>query len=160
MVFVDATALVARWLPGPARAVVADALAADADWTASALARSEALILADRLTDAGQAAQLRGAVLDDWTRFWVVPVDGPCLDRAAELAQQHPLRTVDAVHLAAADRLPRPLTYVTFDAHQIPVALALGFEVASTVTGAEPAAPAATATGRHPGELAWESASP
>jgi hypothetical protein len=39
---------------------------------------------------------------------------------------------VDALHLAAADRLPRPLTYLTFDPGQIPVALALGFEVAST----------------------------
>jgi hypothetical protein len=31
--------------------------------------------------------------------------------------------------LAAADRLPRPLTFATFDPAQIPVALALGFEV-------------------------------
>ena len=54
-----------------------------------------------------------------------------CLDRAAELARAHPLRIVDAIHLAAADRLPRPVTYATFDDHQIPVALALGFDVVS-----------------------------
>ncbi len=35
------------------------------------------------------------------------------------------------MHLAAADRLPRPVAYVTFDDHQIPVALALGFTVVS-----------------------------
>ena len=38
-------------------------------------------------------------------------------------------RTVDALHLAAADRLPRPITYLTFDPAQIPVALALGFSI-------------------------------
>jgi hypothetical protein len=42
------------------------------------------------------------------------------------------LQTVDALHLAAADRLPRPLTYLTFDSHQIPAALGLGFDVVST----------------------------
>ena len=61
-----------------------------------------------------------------------MPLDQPCLDRAAELARSQPLRTVDALHLAAADRLPRPLTFVTFDHRQIPVALALGFDVVST----------------------------
>ena len=62
----------------------------------------------------------------------MVPIDQRCLDRAAELSREQPLRTVDALHLAAADRLPRPTTFVTFDPRQIPVALALGYEVVST----------------------------
>ena len=37
---------------------------------------------------------------------------------------------LDAVHLAAADRLPAPVTFLTFDPSQIPVALALGLQVA------------------------------
>ena len=64
-----------------------------------------------------------------------MPVDQLCLDRAAELGRDQPLRTVDAMHLAAADRLPRPVTFATFDAHQIPVALALGFEVVAPLGG-------------------------
>ncbi|QXC61296.1 type II toxin-antitoxin system VapC family toxin [Aquihabitans sp. G128] len=56
----------------------------------------------------------------------MVPLDQGCLDRAAELTREHPLRTVDALHLAAATRLPGPVTFVTFDPRQIPVALALG----------------------------------
>ena len=43
------------------------------------------------------------------------------------------VRSVDAVHLAAADRLPRPLRYLTFERSQIPAADALGFEVLSPV---------------------------
>lgn len=155
-VFCDASALVARWLPGPARAIVRDALSSDNDWCACALARFEAVTLADRMADPGQAAALRRLLRDDWDRLWVVPVDNVCLDRATALAHVHPLQIVNAIHLAAADRLPRPLTYVTFDPHQIPVAMALGFDVTSTVAGIETARPAATVTGRHPGEMAWE----
>jgi hypothetical protein len=39
------------------------------------------------------------------------------------------IRSVDAIHLAAADRLPRPVRYLTFDRRQIPAAAGLGFEV-------------------------------
>jgi hypothetical protein len=38
------------------------------------------------------------------------------------------------VHLAAADRLPRPARYMTFEGRQIPAAAALGFEVISPET--------------------------
>jgi predicted nucleic acid-binding protein len=129
----DSSALLARYVGGPTRAVVLDAMAADGDWCASALALTEVLALAER---AGafevERDALRRAVRDDWERINVVPVDQACLDRAAELGRVHPVRTVDSIHLAAADRLPRPVTYCTFDSHQIPVALALGFSVVST----------------------------
>jgi predicted nucleic acid-binding protein len=132
-VALDTSALVARYLGGPTRAVVLDAMAADPDWCASALAVSEALVLVERVTElSGERVALRRAILDDTDRLTIVPVDQRCLDRATDLGRQHPLRTVDAIHLAAADRLPRPLTYVTFDSRQIPIALALGFDVAST----------------------------
>ena len=131
--FLDTTGLLARFLEGPARAVVLPAMASDGDWCASALALSEALMLVDRLgDDPGRTDDLRRAIRDDWERIHVVPVDQRCLDRAAELGRTQPVRTVDAIHLAAADRLPRPLTYVTFDPGQIPVAMSLGYEVVST----------------------------
>lgn len=129
----DTTALMARYLSGPDRAVILRAMAADGDWCASALALSEALMLVDRVTDNPvERDQLRRAVRDDWERINVVPLDAACLDRAAELGRQQPLRTVDALHLAAADRLPGPVSFATFDPRQIGVALALGFDVIST----------------------------
>jgi hypothetical protein len=45
------------------------------------------------------------------------------------LLREQPLRLADAIQLAAAERLPRPIRYVTFDPVQIPAALGLGFEV-------------------------------
>lgn len=132
MIALDSSALVARYLGGPTRAVVLDAMAADGDWCASALALSEVLALGERAaTLETERDALRRAVRDDWERINVVPVDQLCLDRAAEIGRTQPVRTVDAIHLAAADRLPRPVTFCTFDPRQIPVAISLGFDVLS-----------------------------
>jgi predicted nucleic acid-binding protein len=129
----DTTALLGRFLTGPHREVVNAAMADDPSWCASALALAEALPLVDRISqNPTDQDLLRRALRDDWERIHVVPVDAVCLDRAAELVREQPLRTVDALHLAAADRLPPPVRFVTFDARQIPVALALGFDVIST----------------------------
>jgi uncharacterized protein len=130
--FLDTTALLARFLEGPGRAPVLAAMAADGGWCASALALSEALMVVDRLgDDPDRTDDLRRALRDDWERIHVVPVDQRCLDRAAELGRTQPVRTVDAIHLAAADRLPRPVSFATFDPGQIPVALSLGLDVLS-----------------------------
>src|SRR5437867_12417338 len=133
MLALDSSALLGRYLGGPARAVVLGAMAIDDDWCASALALSEVLMLIERATTLeGERNALRRAVRDDWERVNIVPVDQMCLDRAAEIGRTQPVRTVDAIHLAAADRLPKPVTFCTFDPRQIPVALALGFDVVST----------------------------
>jgi predicted nucleic acid-binding protein len=131
--YLDASAFVARHVDFPGRLLTLIACAADADWCTSAVSLPESLVLADRLSDdAVERDFLRGALRADWERMAVVPLDTLCLERAAELATEHPLRLVDAIHLAAADRLPPPVTYATFDDHQIPVALALGFEIVSS----------------------------
>jgi predicted nucleic acid-binding protein len=129
----DTSGLLARYVDGPHRPVALAAMAADPDWCASALALAEALALVDRIcADPTDADELRRAIRDDWERVAVVPVDQMCLDHVAELCRSQPLRTVDAIHLAAAHRLPKPVTFLTFDPDQIPVALGLGFDVVSS----------------------------
>lgn len=132
-VYLDASALVAAHLDQPARAIVIDALRDDPDWCSSGLTLMESLALIDRVVD---ESVLRGDLEDlvrlTWDRVGVVPVDQRCLDRAASLMRSQPLRLSDALHLAAADRLPRPVRFVTFDPAQIPVALSLGFDVISS----------------------------
>lgn len=131
--YLDASALVSAVVDGPGRGVVLDALDRDSDWCASALALAEALALIPRLTD---EAVLQNDIEDSlrllWDRVAIVPVDQQCLDRAANIAREQPVHMSDAIHLAAADRLPRPLSFVTFDASQIPVALSMGFDVVSS----------------------------
>jgi predicted nucleic acid-binding protein len=131
--YADASALVARHLDLPARRVALDAMAADKVWCTSAVTLPESLALIDRLSDdLDIREELEDLVRLDWDRCHVVPVDQRALDRAGVLARDQPLRLSDAIHLAAADRLPRPLTFLTFDPAQIPVALSLGFDVVST----------------------------
>lgn len=132
-IYLDSSALASAVVEGRGRAVVLDALEADRDWCASALAFTEALALVPRLTD---EVVLQNDVEDSlrllWDRVAVVPVDQQCLDRAARIAREQPVRLADAIHLAAADRLPRPVRFVTFDAAQIPMAMAMGFDVVSS----------------------------
>lgn len=131
-IYLDSSALVAAVIEGRGRSVVLESLEADTDWCASALAFAEALALLPRLSD---EPVLQDDMEDSlrllWDRVAVVPVDQLCLDRAAQIAREQPVRIGDAIHLAAADRLPRPLQFVTFDSAQIPVALSMGFDVVS-----------------------------
>jgi predicted nucleic acid-binding protein len=132
--FFDATAVVALHVDAAAR-VVAERARDDADDAVcvSALSLTEALAVVDRLTDEPVLRlDLEDALRLQWDRFAVVPVDQRCLDVASEQLRRQPLRLADAIQLAAAARLPRPLRYVTFDPVQIPVALGLSWEVVST----------------------------
>lgn len=130
--FLDTSALLRRYFHGPGHDLVAHAMDHDRTWCVSALCRSEALLALHRLsTTPQQQARLWSRLRDDWDAFWVIPTDTHCLAGAVELGAAYGLRTVDALHLAAADRLPRPASYVTFARQQIPAAAALGFDVRS-----------------------------
>ncbi|MEL6893328.1 MAG: type II toxin-antitoxin system VapC family toxin [Actinomycetota bacterium] len=134
-VALDTSALLALAVEGPQRRVALDALDADADpvWAASAMALTEALPAIDRLADQQiTRLDLEDAIRLVWDHLHVVPVDQRCLDRAAALARTQPVRLSDAIQLAAAERLPRPIRFVTFDPAQIGVAMSLGFDVIST----------------------------
>jgi predicted nucleic acid-binding protein len=132
--FFDTSAVVALHVDTRERAVALGAVTAAATSNAcvSALSLTEALAVIGKLTDERALQRdLEDALRLQWDRYAVVPVDQRCLDRASELLREQPIRLADAIHLAAADRLPRPVRYVTFDPVQIPVALGLGFDVVS-----------------------------
>lgn len=130
--YLDASALVALHVAIPDRAHVQAAMDLDPDWCTSALTLVESLALVDRVTEEPVLRQdLEDLVRLTWDRLAVVPTDQACLDRAARLMRNQPLRLSDALHLAAADRLPRPVRFVTFDPAQIMVAMSMEFEVLS-----------------------------
>ncbi len=132
-VVLDTSALLALAVDGPARATTLEALEADPVWAASALALTEALPAIDRLTDqAILRLDLEDAIRLAWDHLHVVPVDQRCLERAAGLARTQPVRLTDAIHFAAAERLPEPIRFITFDPAHIGVALGLGFDVISS----------------------------
>ena len=132
-VALDSSALLKRYLFEPGHELVNEYLRSDSTWCASALARTEVQLALHRVaSDLQEQRRLWSTFREDWERIAVVPTDQRCLARAVEIGATFLLGTIDALHLAAADRLPRPLTYLTFDSHQIPAALDLGFDVVSS----------------------------
>ena len=119
MLFLDTSALVKRYVEEEGTGLVLRLMDQDPIWAASAVARTEAEITLCRLGFGPAEADALGKRLrEDWDRFHVVPVDPACLDRAAAIGCRHEVRTLDALHLAAADRLPRPVVMLTFDRRQ------------------------------------------
>jgi predicted nucleic acid-binding protein len=131
--FVDSSALVQRYVDEPDRDLVLEAMAGDDVWCASALCRSEVLLVLHRIAATPrQAGRLTAMLHADWDAFAVVPVDERCLAAAADIGANYGLKVVDAVHLAAATRLPRPVRYLTLDARQVSAAVALELEVVTS----------------------------
>ncbi|HEU5204905.1 MAG TPA: type II toxin-antitoxin system VapC family toxin [Candidatus Limnocylindrales bacterium] len=129
MLFLDTSALVKRYVAEDGTDLVLARMRDDPEWVALALARTEAEITLCRLgfpMDEGDVWQRLRA---DWERCHVVPVDPACLERATEIGCEFEVRTLDALHLAAADRLPRPLVMLTFDQRQADAARSMDFVV-------------------------------
>jgi predicted nucleic acid-binding protein len=133
---VDTSALLSRYLPDARRRYVGEVLGRAGPTVVSALARTEVLLALHQAAGGPERQRsLWDAVRRDWDLLWEVPLDGRCLSRATEIGARYGLSVIDAVHLAAADRLPRPVEYLTLDRRQIPAAADLGFRVHSPTEG-------------------------
>lgn len=135
-VVVDTSALLCRYLPDARRRFVAEVMAEHDQWIVSALARTEVLLALHQAAGApDRHRSLWDSVGGDWDLFWEVPLDRRCMARATEVGARYGLSVVNAIHLAAADRLPRPVEYLTLDRRQIPAAADLGLHVKSPAEG-------------------------
>jgi len=126
MLFLDTSALVKRYVAEEGTELVLDRMDGDSEWVVSSVARTEAEITLCRLGfDRDESAEVWRRLREDWERCHVVPMDAACLDRAGEIGCRYEVRTLDALHLAAADRLPRPVLVLTFDRRQADAARAM-----------------------------------
>lgn len=131
MIFLDTSALIKRYVAEIGSDLVVRHMDRDPDWAASILARTETRVTLCHLGPEGVPGspdQLRLA--DDWDRFTAVPIDEECLASAESIGCRQGLRTLDAVHLAAAQRLWR-VTFLSFDRRQLDAARAIGLKVAA-----------------------------
>ena len=130
MLFLDTSALLKRYVDEDGTSTVVAAMAGDRVWVASALARAETEIVIGRLPVEGDETAIRQRRFEeDWDHFRVVPVDMECLRLATFIAAERPVPMLAAIHLAAAERLPRPFRFLTFDPHRAAAARAMGFDV-------------------------------
>ena len=130
MLFLDTSALIKRYVEEDGTTLVLRRMSEDLEWVVSAVARTEAEITLCRLGfDGSLSSATKSRLGEDWEHCHVVPIDPACLARAAELGCQYDVRTLDALHLAAADRLPEPRVILTFDRRQADAARAMGMIV-------------------------------
>jgi len=130
MLFLDTSALVKRYVEEEGTEFVIRRMDEDSEWVVSSIARSETQITLCRLgLDPERITDLQQRLREDWERCHVVPLDPACLERAAGIGCRYQVRTLDALHLAAADRLPRPLVMLTFDRRQADAARSMALVV-------------------------------
>lgn len=138
MIFLDSSALVKRYVREDWSDLVLELMAEDHDWAASELAWSETRItLCRRGPEGAPGSRSQDELVADWLRFTTVSVDAECLAEAARVSCRSGLRTLDAIHLAAATRFPGEVRFLSFDRRQRKAATELGLPV--IVTRGEPA---------------------
>lgn len=130
MVSFDSSALIKRYQREDHSEWVREIMSRDPDWCGSMLLATETAIAAARnATDARTLSKVDSRLSIDLDQFSFVAVDSDCLVSAVEIGRGHDLRTLDAIHLAAAKRLPPGCRFITFDQKQAGAALDLGLEL-------------------------------
>ena len=128
--YVDSSALLKRYVDEP-----------DSDRANELLAADEALVTGRhtivevrrnlaRLLSGSALTEAREAFRTDLESIDIVEVDVDTCELAATIGEQTGVRTLDALHLAAARRISPVLPFVTFDVRQATAARELGFRVA------------------------------
>lgn len=128
--YVDSSALVKRYVLEDRREEAEATLLSDPAWVTGRHTYVEvSLALRKRLT--GPELDIaRDAFEQDWSRTHVVVLDQALCRRAVELGSTADARSLDAMHLAAAERAGgRSLPIVTFDVRLARAARSLGFSV-------------------------------
>ncbi|MBK5231746.1 MAG: type II toxin-antitoxin system VapC family toxin [Thermoleophilia bacterium] len=134
MIALDSSALIKRYQREDHSEWVRDVMDQDGDWCGSMLLASESAIAAARNSSSSdELTQVDLRLTTDLDRFQFVPVDADCLVRAIEIARGRGLRTLDAIHLAAAARLPVDCRFVTFDDQQAKAASEIGIKLLAPV---------------------------
>ena len=105
-------------------------LASDAVWVSARVTLVEVLRVLSVAVPRTARAQQVDAFRADWRRVNVVELDATTCDRAADFAATLDLRSMDALHLAAAHRVGGPaLPFLTYDLRQARAARAMGWTV-------------------------------
>ncbi len=127
--YVDSSALLKRYVDEPdssaADALLRGDMLLTARHTIVEVRRSLARLLAGR-----ELRAARAAFAEDLGAISIIELDAATCESAAAIAEATGVRTLDALHLAAAQRVAEPgLGFLTFDLRQAQAARALGLTV-------------------------------
>jgi predicted nucleic acid-binding protein len=128
--YVDSSALLKRYVAEEDSAVADALLGADAVLVTARHTIVEVRRNLARLLVGEDLAQARAALAADLGALAIIELDADTCQVAASIAETSGVRTLDALHLAAAQRVAEPgLRFLTFDIRQGGAARALGLEV-------------------------------
>ena len=128
--YVDSSALLKRYIDEPDSDEAESLLRSDPSLLTARHAIVEVRRNLAHLLDERDAADARAAFLEDLAAFSIVELDPVTCDTAADLAEITGVRTLDALHLAAARRVGgSAVPFLTFDVRQAQAARGLGFTV-------------------------------
>ncbi len=128
--YIDSSALVKRYVDEPGSDAGRRLLLEDPDWVTANHTITEVVRTLHRVLDERSFEEARDALERDWGRTIVVALDDSLCRRAGVLATLTGARTLDALHLAAAERVGgRSLAFLTFDVRQAAAARTLGLPV-------------------------------
>lgn len=112
MLYLDASALVKRYVAEDGSDAVHQAMSVAEDWAMCRIGFVETVRAVGSGGGVGDVKKME----KDWVAFYVIEVDQALTERAAGLALSHRLRSLDALHLAAVLGLPsEDLTLATWD---------------------------------------------
>jgi predicted nucleic acid-binding protein len=128
--YLDSSALIKRYVAEPDSDVAEAALLADTEWVTGQHTLVEIMLALPRRLGEAELGVARAAFERDWERSFIVALDDATCRRAAEFGVATGARSLDALHLAAADRAGgRSVPIVTFDIRLAHAARSLGFTV-------------------------------
>jgi predicted nucleic acid-binding protein len=128
--YVDASAILKLHVHEADSAVAARILGADPDWATGRHTYVEVRRNLARILGGPVLEGARATFEEQWARLRIVELDGPVCERAARLAEHTGARTLDALHLGAAEATVVPeAPVVTFDPALASAARSLGWEV-------------------------------
>ena len=128
--YVDSSALIKRYVAEEGSDLAEAALLADTEWVTGRHTFVEIMLALHRRLGDAELGVATLAFERDWERSFVVALDDAVCRRAADFGVATGARSLDALHLAAADRAGgRSVPIVTFDIRLGHAARSLGFSV-------------------------------
>ena len=129
-VYVDSSALLKRYVEEPESDDCDAILRGDPDVITARHAYVEVQRTLARVISGADLAGALDVFVTDWSHFAVVELDDATCARAAEIAVALGVRSLDALHLGAAQRVGgAALPFLTYDLRQAQAARSLGWTV-------------------------------
>ncbi len=128
--YVDTSALLKRYVAEADSDVFREYLVADSSWISGRHTEVEARRNLARLLSGAGLTRAKHAFDSDWARMNVVELDSVVCGMAGDIAEITQARTLDALHIAAAQRVGSgTLPLLTADLRQAQVARSMGWTV-------------------------------